>query len=145
MLKRMQSKGKTPPLPGVMQTCIPILEISILVSQKIENQSTTRPSNITFGHIPKVCSTILQGHLINYVHSKIVLNSHNPETTYMLLIRSMNKENVIHLHNGVYSAVKNNDILKFVSKWIELKNTILSEVIQTQKDGYGLYPLIGAC
>ncbi|KAL6081501.1 hypothetical protein STEG23_016364, partial [Scotinomys teguina] len=33
-----------------------------------------------------------------------------------------------------YSAEKNNNIMKFSSKWKELENIILSEVTQTQKD-----------
>ena len=36
-----------------------------------------------------------------------------------------------------YSAVKNNDILNFACKWMEIENTILSEITQTQKDEYG--------
>ena len=39
-----------------------------------------------------------------------------------------------------YSVLKNNDILRFACKWMELENTILSEV--TQKDEYGMYSLI---
>jgi hypothetical protein len=38
-----------------------------------------------------------------------------------------------------YSSIKNRDILSFACKWIELKNTILSEVTQTQKDKHGIY------
>ena len=41
-----------------------------------------------------------------------------------------------------YSAIKNEDIMKFASKWMELENIILSEVIQTQKDMYGIYSLL---
>ena len=33
-----------------------------------------------------------------------------------------------------YTAEKNNDILKFADKWIDLENIILSEVTQTQKE-----------
>ncbi|KAL6089814.1 hypothetical protein STEG23_025762, partial [Scotinomys teguina] len=33
-----------------------------------------------------------------------------------------------------YAAEKNNDIMKFAGKWMELENIILSEVTQTQKD-----------
>ena len=33
-----------------------------------------------------------------------------------------------------YIAEKNNDILNFAGKWMELENIILSEVTQTQKD-----------
>ena len=32
-----------------------------------------------------------------------------------------------------YSAIKNNDFMKFVGKWMELEN-ILSEVTQSQKN-----------
>jgi len=32
-----------------------------------------------------------------------------------------------------YSAIKNNDFMKFIGKWIELENIILSEVTQSQK------------
>jgi hypothetical protein len=33
-----------------------------------------------------------------------------------------------------YSAIKNEDILNFAGKWMELENIILSELSQTQKD-----------
>jgi hypothetical protein len=33
-----------------------------------------------------------------------------------------------------YSAIKNEDILSFAAKWIELENIILSEVTQAQRD-----------
>ena len=42
-----------------------------------------------------------------------------------------------------YTAEKNNDSLNFAGKWVELKNIILSEVAQTQKDNYHMYSLIG--
>ena len=42
-----------------------------------------------------------------------------------------------------YSAIKNEDILSFAGKWMELENIILSEVIQTQKDIYSMYSLMG--
>jgi hypothetical protein len=29
-----------------------------------------------------------------------------------------------------YSAIKNNDFMKFLGKWVELENIILSEVTQ---------------
>jgi hypothetical protein len=37
-----------------------------------------------------------------------------------------------------YSAIKNKNIMKFVGKWVELENIILSEVTQTQKDTHGM-------
>jgi hypothetical protein len=32
-----------------------------------------------------------------------------------------------------YSAIKNNDFMKFAGKWMELENIILSKVTQSQK------------
>ena len=55
----------------------------------------------------------------------------------------MDMENVVYLHNGVLQSRKNNDILNFAGKWMELENIILSEVTQTQKDNYHMYSLIG--
>jgi hypothetical protein len=42
---------------------------------------------------------------------------------------------------GYYSSIKNEDILSFAGKWMELEN-ILSEVTQTQKDMHGMYSII---
>ena len=42
-----------------------------------------------------------------------------------------------------YTAEKNNDILKFAGKWMDLENIIFSEVTQTQKDNYHMYSCIG--
>ena len=58
----------------------------------------------------------------------------------------MDKENVAHLHIKVLLSsknknkkIKNNDILNFACKWIEIENALLSEVTQTQKEEYGMY------
>ena len=53
----------------------------------------------------------------------------------------MDKEGVPHLHNGVLCSRKNNDILTFVYKWMDLENIILNEVTETQKDKYYMYSL----
>ena len=51
------------------------------ISQKIGTQSTSGPSNTILGHIPKECTLIPQGYLLNCVHSSIIRNSQNWETT----------------------------------------------------------------
>ena len=73
----------------------------MIVPQKIGNQFTSGPGYITLEHIPKRCSALPQGHLLNYVHSNFVHNSQKLETTWMLLNQRMNKENVVYLHSGV--------------------------------------------
>jgi hypothetical protein len=37
-----------------------------------------------------------------------------------------------------YTAIKNNDIMKFVRKWMELEKIVLSEVTYTKKEMNGL-------
>ena len=41
-----------------------------------------------------------------------------------------------------YSAIRNNEFMKFLDKWMELENIILSEVTQSQKINHGMYSLI---
>jgi hypothetical protein len=41
-----------------------------------------------------------------------------------------------------YSAIKKNEILSFAAKWMELENTILSEVSQVQKAKSCMFSLI---
>jgi hypothetical protein len=41
-----------------------------------------------------------------------------------------------------YSAIINDEFMKFLVKWMELESIILSEVIQPQKNTHGMYSLI---
>ena len=41
-----------------------------------------------------------------------------------------------------YSAVRNNDFMKFLGKWMELEAIILSEITKSQKNTHGMYSLI---
>jgi hypothetical protein len=41
-----------------------------------------------------------------------------------------------------YSAIKNNEFMKFLGKWMDLEDIILSKVTQSQKNTYDMYSLI---
>ena len=41
-----------------------------------------------------------------------------------------------------YSTIRNNEFMKFLDKWMELENIILSEVTQSQKNSHGMQSLI---
>jgi hypothetical protein len=41
-----------------------------------------------------------------------------------------------------YSAIKNNEYMKFLGKWMDLKGIILSEVTQSQKNSHDMYSLM---
>ena len=82
MLQRLWGKGNTPALLVGVQTDTTTLKISMAISQKIRKQPSSRPSNTTFGCIPKDAQSIVpEGHVLNYVHSNIVCHSPNLETT----------------------------------------------------------------
>jgi hypothetical protein len=54
----------------------------------------------------------------------------------------MEKENVVHLYNGIIFSYESKGIMDFAGKWMDLENIILSEVTQSQKDMHGIYSLI---
>ncbi|KAL6038894.1 hypothetical protein STEG23_007722 [Scotinomys teguina] len=139
----MWSKRNTPPLLVGMQIGTTTLEISMANSQKIGNHSSSRPSHTTPGHIPKEYPVIPQGHMLNYVHSSFICNSQNLETTKCPSREEWIRKMWFIYTMEYYAAKKNNDIMKFVGKCMELENVILSEVTQTQKDKHGIYSLIG--
>jgi hypothetical protein len=41
-----------------------------------------------------------------------------------------------------YTAIKNNEVLKFLGKWMYLEDIILSEVTQSQKKSLDMHSLI---
>jgi hypothetical protein len=60
----------------------------------------------------------------------------------MSLNRGTDTENVVHLHNGYHSAIKNNEFVKFLDKFLDLEDIILTEVTQSQKNTHDMHSLI---
>ena len=54
----------------------------------------------------------------------------------------MDKEDVVHIYNGILPSNKKNEIMPFVATWVDLDIIILSEVSQTEKDKYHMISLI---
>ena len=54
----------------------------------------------------------------------------------------MDKEDEVHLYNGMYSAIKRKEILPFTATWMDLEGIMLSEISQTDKDKYHMISLI---
>ena len=54
----------------------------------------------------------------------------------------MDKEDVVHIYNGILPAIKKNKIMPFAATWMQLEIIILSEVRQTEKDKYHMISLI---
>ena len=45
----------------------------------------------------------------------------------------MDKEDVVHIYNGILLSHKKNEIMPFVTTWMDLETVILSELSQTEK------------
>jgi hypothetical protein len=77
--------------------------------------------------------------MLHYVHSSLIYNSQKLERTQMPLNREMDTKNVVHFTMEYYSAIKRNEFMKFLGKWLDLEDIILSEVIQSQKNSNDMY------
>ena len=84
----------------------PALNISMVISDKIRKQPTSRPSNTTFQYKLKGCWIVPQGPVLNYLHSSIFCHSQKLETIEMPLDQRIDEENVVHLQNGVLHSRK---------------------------------------
>jgi hypothetical protein len=60
----------------------------------------------------------------------------------MSLNRGMDTEMWYIYTMEYYSAIKNNDFMKCISKWMELENIILSVVTQSKKNTHDMHSLI---
>lgn len=73
------------------------LEISMVISQKNPNQSTSRPNNFTLRHIPKGCTFIPQGLLFSRVHCSFICNSQNLKCYHRAFIQLL-RESEAEIH-----------------------------------------------
>jgi hypothetical protein len=80
--------------------------------------------------------------MLCYVHSSLIYNSQKLERTQMPLNRGMDTKNVVHLIPEYYSAIKKNEFMKFLGKWLDLEGIILSDITQSQNNSNDIYSLI---
>ena len=80
--------------------------------------------------------------MLHYVHSKLIYNCQKLERTQMSLNRGMDTENVSIYTMEYYSAIKNNEFMKFLDKWMDLEDIIVSEVTQSQNNSHDMHSLI---
>ena len=55
----------------------------------------------------------------------------------------MDKEDVVHIYNGILLSHEMNEIRLFASTWMDLDTIMLSDISQTEKDKYHMISLIG--
>ena len=54
----------------------------------------------------------------------------------------MDKEDVVHIYNGILLSHKKNEVMPFAATWMDLEIIILSEVSEKEKDKYHMISLI---
>ena len=55
------------------------------------------------------------------------------EATWMSINRGMDKEDVVHIHNGILFSHRKSKIMSFAAKWMQLEILILREASQKKK------------
>ena len=80
--------------------------------------------------------------MLHYVHSSLIYNSQKLERTQMPLNRGMDTKLWYIYTMEYYSAIKKNEFMKFLGKWMDLEGIILSEVTQSQRNSHNMYSLI---
>ena len=132
MLARMWRKRNPPPLLVGLQAGTTTLEVSLVVPQKIGHRTTRKsaicPLGINSEDIPTgnkdTCSNMFIAAL--FIIARSWKAPRCPSTEEW-----MQKTRLIYTME-YYSAIKNNECMKILGKWMDLKDVILSEVTQSQ-------------
>jgi hypothetical protein len=80
--------------------------------------------------------------MLHYVHSSLIYNSQKLERTQMSLNRGKDTEMWYIYTMEHYTAIKNNEFMKFLDKWVDLEDIILGEETQSQKNTHGMHSLM---
>ena len=65
------------------------------------------------------------GCMLHYIHSSLIYNSQKLEKTQISLNRRMDTEKWYIYPMEYCSAIKNNEFMKFLGKWLALEDIIL--------------------
>ena len=66
--------------------------------------------------------------MLHYVHSSLIYNSQKLERTQMPSTEEWIQKMWYIYTMEYYSAIKKNEFMKFLDKWMDLQNIILNEV-----------------
>ena len=146
MLERMWSEGNTHPLLVGMQTCAStnlwlwksvwwfLRKLGVNIPQDPAISLLRIYPRDALSYYKSICSTV-------FIVALFVIARTWKQPRCSSIEEWLKKVWNIYILE-FYSAVKNNDILNFACKWMEIENALLSEVSQTQKEEYGMYSLI---
>ena len=140
MLARMRRKG----VPGVLlmgrYTGSATTEDSTEFLHKVKTRNNLWSSNPTSGYKSKRNKIMIPKRYLHYhVHCSIIRNSQDmkrPKCSSM--DEQMKKIRYIYTME-YYSAKRKNEILSFVTTWMDLEDIILREISQKEEDQYCIY------
>ena len=127
-----------------MQSGAATVESNMGIPQKI-NWSDFWPSDPTSGNISKGTENIkLKEHKHPYVHCSVIYKHQDMEAAQVSISRWVDKTTMghFHLHDGILLICKKENFT-FTTAWMDLENTMLSEISQSEKDKYCMISLIG--
>ena len=122
-------RDSCPLLVGI-KTGVATVENSMEVPQKLKDGTALWPSDSTFGYISEETQrTNSKEYMHPYVHCSVIYNSQDMEAAQVPINRWMDlKKAVVHIHNGVLLGHKKNEVLPFVTAWMDLGDIMLNEI-----------------
>lgn len=114
------------------------METIMVALQRVHHRITT-----WYIYIPKGMESGARPMPVRPCSGSIIHNNHNAETTQMSASRWRDELNVIHTYNRILFNLPKNGILMHIITWMNLENTMLSEIRQSQEDKYRPIPLTG--
>ena len=133
MLERKWRKRNTPPLLVGLQARTTTLEISLEVPQKTGHNTTRGPHSHSWAYTQKMLQHVIRTHAPMFFTGIFIISRSWKQPRCPSTEEWIQKMLYIYTME-CYSAIENNDFMKFTSKWMELENIILSEVTQSQKN-----------
>ena len=142
MLARMRRKRNTPPLLVGLQAGTTTLEISLVVFRKLDIVLPEDPAIPLLGIYPEnvptcnkdTCSTMFIAAL--FIIARSWKEPRCPSTEGWI-------QKMWYIYTmEYYTAIKNNEFMKFLGKWMDLEDIILSKITQSQKKSLDMPSLI---
>ena len=80
--------------------------------------------------------------MLHYVYSSFIYNSQKFERTRCPSTEQWIQKMWYIYTMEYYTAIKDNEFMKFLGKWMDLEDIILSEVTQLQKNTHDMHSLV---
>jgi hypothetical protein len=128
MLARMWRKRNIPPLLVGLQACTTTLEISVEVPQKTGHSTAGESHNLSPGHISRRCSNGKKDTCSTmFIVALFIIARSWKEPRCPPTEERIQKMWYIYTME-YYSAIKNNEFMQFLGKWMDLEGIIPSDI-----------------